>query len=130
MTLFSERLNYLIREKGVQKKDLAEYLGIKYRNLRFYETGERKPDFDGLLKLAEFFGVSIDYLVGRNEFEVNAQSPQKEKSIDEQLRDVISDPYEMAMFHDFHSASEEDKRMLLEIWKSIKNRSKERENGE
>ncbi|WP_304459253.1 helix-turn-helix domain-containing protein [Alicyclobacillus sendaiensis] len=64
MASFSERLSELIAARGVQKKELAKYLGISYRNLRHYETGERKPDFDGLLKLAEFFDVSLDYLVG------------------------------------------------------------------
>lgn len=64
MISFSERLTELIRNHSVQKKQLAEYLGISYRNLRHYETGERKPDFDGIIALAEFFNVSTDYLLG------------------------------------------------------------------
>lgn len=64
---FPERLAELIRIHQTSKKELAEYLGIHYRNLRYYETGERKPDFDKLIKLADYFGVSIDYLVGRSD---------------------------------------------------------------
>lgn len=61
------QLSELIKSRNIQKKELAEYLGIAYRNLRYYELGERKPDFDGLIALADFFNVSIDYLVGRTD---------------------------------------------------------------
>lgn len=67
MATFSERLTQLIQDRHVQKKDLAESLGITYRQLRRYETGEYNPDFDGLIKLADFFNVSLDYLVGRSD---------------------------------------------------------------
>ncbi|SFU82034.1 helix-turn-helix domain-containing protein [Alicyclobacillus macrosporangiidus] len=67
MANFAERLSELIETNGVSKKDLAAILGVTYRNLRRYETGERKPDFDGLIKLADFFNVSLDYLVGRTD---------------------------------------------------------------
>ncbi|WP_258109640.1 helix-turn-helix domain-containing protein [Alicyclobacillus sp. SP_1] len=64
MADFSTRLSELIAFDGCQKKDIAEFIGVTYRQFHRYETGEQKPDFDGLLKLAEYFGVSLDYLVG------------------------------------------------------------------
>lgn len=44
-----------------------EYLGISTRAYQYYESGERYPDFEGLLALADYFQVSIDYLVGRSD---------------------------------------------------------------
>lgn len=67
MDSFPDRLTQLIQSRSVRKKDLAAHLGITYRNLRNYETGERKPDFEGLITLADFFGVSLDYLTGRSD---------------------------------------------------------------
>lgn len=64
---FSEVLRELRAEKRVSQKALGDVLGVGDRNIRFYETGERRPDFDGLLMLADYFQVSLDYLVGRSD---------------------------------------------------------------
>ena len=64
---FSEVLRELRTEKKISQKALGEILGISDRNIRFYETGEHRPDFEGLLILADYFQVSLDYLVGRSE---------------------------------------------------------------
>ena len=64
---FSIVLRELRKEKKVSQRELGELLGISDRNIRFYESGEHRPDFEGLLKLAAFFDVSLDYLVGRSD---------------------------------------------------------------
>lgn len=64
---FSEVLRELRTEKKLSQKALGEILGISDRNIRFYETGKHRPDFEGLLILADYFQVSLDYLVGRSE---------------------------------------------------------------
>ena len=64
---FSEVLHELRTEKKISQKALGKILGISDRNIRFYETGEHRPDFEGLLILADYFQVSLDYLVGRSE---------------------------------------------------------------
>ena len=64
---FSERLKELRKERKISQKALGDLLGISDRNIRFYESGEHRPDFEGLLLLAEYFSVSIDYLVGRTD---------------------------------------------------------------
>ena len=64
---FSEVLRMLRTERKVSQKVLGEQLGISDRNIRFYESGEPRPDFEGLLLLADYFEVSLDYLVGRTD---------------------------------------------------------------
>ncbi len=64
---FSEVFHSLRKEKNVTQKEIGELLGIGERAVRYYESGERRPDFDGLLKLGEYFDVSLDYLVGWSE---------------------------------------------------------------
>ncbi len=63
---FSEILKELRLERRLSQKALGEVLGISDRNIRFYESGEHRPDFEGLLLLADYFHVSLDYLVGRS----------------------------------------------------------------
>jgi transcriptional regulator with XRE-family HTH domain len=59
------RISYLRDQKGWTQEGLAELLGITRAALSHYEKNRRKPDFETLTKLADLFGVSIDYLVGR-----------------------------------------------------------------
>lgn len=65
--MFSERLKRLRSEKGVMQKDVADYLGITSSAYGFYEQSKRQPDNDTLQKLADYFNVSIDYLLGRSD---------------------------------------------------------------
>ncbi|MFB4213360.1 helix-turn-helix domain-containing protein [Shouchella sp. JSM 1781072] len=65
--LFSVRVKELRKEHKTPQKEIADALGISPRAYRFYESGDRYPDFEGLLILADFYGVSLDYLAGRSE---------------------------------------------------------------
>jgi Predicted transcriptional regulators len=63
--IFKERLVQLREGKNLKQKEFAEAIGIHNRNINRYELGLREPDFDTLVKIADFFGVSTDYLLGR-----------------------------------------------------------------
>lgn len=67
MEEFKDRLRILRKERGMAQKDVGELLEVTERNVRFYESGDRHPDFKGLLLLADYFDVSLDYLVGRSD---------------------------------------------------------------
>ena len=67
MINFESRLAELRRGKCLTQKELGEILRVGERTVRYYEGGGRKPDFDGLVAMADFFGVSLDYLVGRTD---------------------------------------------------------------
>lgn len=67
MAKFSERLKELRRERHFKQKEMAEELGLGQRAYESYEREERCPDFHGLIRLADYFDVSLDYLVGRSD---------------------------------------------------------------
>lgn len=67
MSLFSFRLKEVRIAKGKKQREAAEYLGIKVRSYQAYEAGEREPNIDGLVALADFFDVSLDWLTGRED---------------------------------------------------------------
>lgn len=64
---FYERLRLLRKEKGLTQKEAAAELGVSYRALQCYEYNQRCPDLKGLIAIANYFGVSLDYLVGQSE---------------------------------------------------------------
>lgn len=63
--LFSVRLKELRLQHGFSQEELAKRIGIKQSSYSDWETGKCKPNYEGLEKIADFFGVSLDWLVGR-----------------------------------------------------------------
>ncbi|CUQ89670.1 MAG: helix-turn-helix domain-containing protein [[Eubacterium] siraeum] len=65
-----EKLKELRKAKGISLKELGSIVGVAESTMSLYENGKRQPDYETLLKLAEFFGVTVDYLLrGSNESE-------------------------------------------------------------
>jgi len=62
-----ERLLSLRKEKNLKQEDVLEPFDLSIRTYRRYETGEREPTASTLWKIADFYDVSIDYLVGRSD---------------------------------------------------------------
>jgi transcriptional regulator with XRE-family HTH domain len=62
-----ERLKILRKEKGFTQRQIADDLSIDQSNYAGYESGRRVPPPDKLAKLANLFGVSVDYLLGRSD---------------------------------------------------------------
>lgn len=62
----SENLRRLRSQRGVAQKKLADLLHCSIGTISNYENGIHEPDCDTLSLLADFYGVSIDYLVGRS----------------------------------------------------------------
>lgn len=62
--MFSERLKRLRMEKGITQKELADRLHISRSTIAGYESLGKEPDGEKLCALADFFGVSVDYLLG------------------------------------------------------------------
>lgn len=65
--MLPERLKKLRIEAGLTQKELAKIIQTSQQNIGFYEKGERQPKNDTLTKLADFFNVSIDYLLGKTD---------------------------------------------------------------
>ena len=72
MTIFSERLKELRKKEKLTQEQLGQAIGVSKYAILLYEKGKNYPEVKGLIGLADYFGVSIDYLVGRtNNPEIN-----------------------------------------------------------
>jgi len=67
MSTFSERIKELRLEKNLTQTQLGEIIGVKHFSIYSYEKGRACPEMRGLVSLADYFDVSMDYLAGRTD---------------------------------------------------------------
>lgn len=65
---FPQRLQTLREKRRLSRRTLAELCGLSKNMISLYERGEKAPSVDAHINLADFFGVSTDYLLGRKNF--------------------------------------------------------------
>lgn len=84
----ANRIRSLREDRDLRQIDVAQATGIDQRSLSNYENGKTNPDSYAIIKLAEFFGVTCDYLLGVSDTnfstakEVISELEQIEKRID------------------------------------------------
>lgn len=105
----ASRLRKLRKEKGLSQKKLGDELGLAVSTIAMYETDKRNPDSETLKKIAKFFDVSTDYLLG-----VSSQRANVEK-----INKVLSDDPELSDFWNKISKRED----LQQLFKQAKNYS-------
>ena len=67
MEMFPSRLRALRKQRKLTAKEFGEKFNLAESTISGYETGARNPDIETLEKFADFFGVSVDYLLGRTD---------------------------------------------------------------
>lgn len=65
--MLANRIRELRRSHNIMAKTLADRLGVTYRNYQNYERGDVDVPSSKLVSLADYFNVSLDYLVGRSD---------------------------------------------------------------
>ena len=68
MKIFAERLFELRTERGISQATLAKQLQVSCSVVCYWETDKSEPTAPNLNKLADYFGVSVDYLLGRKDY--------------------------------------------------------------
>lgn len=67
-----DRIKKLREEKGLMQQDVCNTLGIEQSTLANYENNRRIPKIDVLIEIANYYGVSLDYLVGMTDNRFNS----------------------------------------------------------
>lgn len=112
--MLAKRIKLLRKQKGLTQKQLADLLDISASTVAMYETGRREPDTQTLNKFAELFGVSVDYLLGREKTDM--------ERLEENLARI--DPRIQQAYRSLQSMDEEDLAMTLELIKVIESKKK------
>lgn len=90
---FGDILSNLRNEAKITQKDLANILGVSRGTIGMYEIGQRDPDTETLKKIAKFFNVSVDYLLGNTNIKNATDSADK-------IAESLNDDPELAQFWD------------------------------
>ncbi|MBS7301142.1 MAG: helix-turn-helix transcriptional regulator [Eubacteriales bacterium] len=90
--MFAENLKKLRKEKGLSQEEMAAKLNVVSRTYGSWERNEREPDFSTLCKIADFFGVSTDYILGRvpMDVEIKKETPPELPEGVQEIRAVVS----------------------------------------
>ena len=78
MRSFGEILTSLREERGIYQKELAAILKVSVGTISNYENNIHFPDQDALLQLADYFGVTVDYLLGRTSYRYSLDTLNEE----------------------------------------------------
>lgn len=81
--MIGKRIQQLRKEKDLTQEELSLELAVSRSSLSLYETDRREPDGETLLKIADYFDVSLDYLFGRNKHFSNDQNNSTQPQIEE-----------------------------------------------
>lgn len=104
-----EKLKELRLKANVSQQVMADFLGVSRPAYTMYEIGKREPSHETLQKLADYFGVSVDYLLGRTENPL----PETKKEATE----ITFDDFTYAFYNESKNLSEEQKAALLNMAK-------------
>ncbi|MCK8827703.1 helix-turn-helix transcriptional regulator [Natroniella acetigena] len=97
MADFKDRLKKLRKENKLYQKDLANRLNVGRTTIANYEQGSRFPDKNMLNNLADFFNVSVDYLLGRTD---QRQPIGQTTEAEEKIKQALTDDPELLEFFD------------------------------
>ncbi|AST57706.1 helix-turn-helix family protein [Thermoanaerobacterium thermosaccharolyticum] len=116
--MFGKRIKELRKKKGLTQKALASYLGISDRAIGYYENEQRTPPPDILQKIADFFNVSVDYLLGRTD----KKNIDAANDIDERLHKVMKElgPDVLLAFYDLPNMTDKEKENVITLLEGIK----------
>lgn len=74
MNTYRNKIRDLREDMDLRQIDVAKATGIDQKTLSNYETGKTNPDSNALIRLADFFGVTIDYLIGYSNINIKSNS--------------------------------------------------------
>lgn len=132
--MYGKRIKKLRLEEGFKQKDLAEKLGISASSVGMYEREERQPDAETLKTIADFFDVSVDYILGNSNKRDHKNLTAKDKrdisrTLDE-LADQIENHEGEILNYDGIEVTKEDAELLIDAielaLKRIKKKNKEK----
>lgn len=117
MSVLGDRIKHLREQASLSQKRLAESLGISNVQLSRYETGDRKPDPDTIRQIADYFDVSVDYLLGRD-------TPSSSRLTN------LEDPELTILFRNLQSASPEIREETRKFLEFLMEKEKDRKPGD
>ena len=113
--MYGNKIKELRLKNNMTQKELADFLGVTPKAVSFYELNQREPSGDILIKIAQKFGVSIDYLLGRTDI-TSLRPVVENKKIPKDLRKILE---EEEVTLNGRMVSEEEKEQMLRVLEAL-----------
>lgn len=113
-----DRLKELRTARGLSQVALADALNVSKSIIGAYETGDRRPSYEVLEELADYFNVSIDYLTGKEDRSLYYLDPE----VAEKAQEIYEDPSTRILLDAKRDLSKEDLGYLLKTLNLLKNK--------
>ena len=113
---FKDNLKQLRNKRGLSQAELAEKLGFSTGLIGMYESGKRKPSYEALEIIADFFNISIDYLMGKESKSIYYPDPDAA----EIAQEVQQRPELKLLFEVSRKASVDDLRLIISMMDRLK----------
>lgn len=110
------RIKYLREEKNIYQKDLAKLLDVSIPAINYYENEKRAMDTDTALTLADYFGVSVDYLLGKTDIRHPGQ----------QIDDILNEAMIGMSKEEYENLTETQKKQIRDFAIFVKNQNEEK----
>ncbi|MGF9979323.1 helix-turn-helix domain-containing protein [Viridibacillus arvi] len=117
--MLSANLKKLRDSQKLTQADVADRIGVARTTYAMYEQGKREPDIDTINKIASYYKVTTDYLLGRSD----SPTPSSIDKDEEAFQAFSNDPSLQKWYKDLPKSKEEDLRLLRDMWETI-NRNK------
>ena len=116
-----ERLKKLRLDRSLLQKDIASYLGIDRTTYVKYENGSSEPSNEMLSKIADYFGVTVDYLLGREEkSSPSAAVSTEDEELMEYLEELKTRPEMRMLFSLSKNATKQDVEDAVRIIEALR----------
>lgn len=90
--MLGSKINELRKAKGITLKELGEILNLGESTMSMYENNKRSPDYDTLNAIADYFKVSVDYLLGRSDIKTTTKViPDDFSTPEEAMQFILKD---------------------------------------
>ncbi|MBP5431556.1 helix-turn-helix transcriptional regulator, partial [Ruminococcus sp.] len=107
--MFAENLKKLRKNKGLTQVQFAQIFNISSGTIAMWETNKRIPDTSMLIKIAEFFNVTVDYLLGKDN-----------TSSDEKIKDPAEDDQDLVILNrNAKKLPPENRKLLIDMAKAM-----------
>ena len=123
MITLGKRIKMLRRREGITQKELANALGVGASTITMYETDKRVPNNDMFVKLADYFGVDVDYLLGRSDVAssiTNADDLENRVEVVQSIAErLLKNPEYISLFQYAAKLSPEDVDLAIMLLKRM-----------
>lgn len=114
--MLGNRIKVLREELGLKQEDLAKKMSVSPSTIGMYETNKREPNNELILKLAEYFNVTTDYLLGKTDI----------RNTGKQIDNVLNEAMIGMSKEEYEALNETQKKQIRDFAIFVKNQSEEK----